>query len=194
MFTYSLKKILYAPISRTLLSATTLSQRGPGSNSNEGVLNIPRSSRTRATQLDCFMSYPRHLLRGEALPLCRDAVNVFYSPSWLGCTDIGVDMCEYRCICMRARVCVYTCISEIFLWISIQRNYLYSHYLVVFKDWFFSLLKEWVVGGSIYNVNVKRIPDFPIHIFSFPLSLQRRKISNNQNQMRRKNNNIQALC
>ena len=41
---------------------------------------------------DCLVSYPGHLL-GGVLPLCRDAVSVFYSvfysPSWLG--NYGLD-------------------------------------------------------------------------------------------------------
>ena len=42
-------------IDRTLTGTTPLGQSGPGSNGNEGVLNILQSSRTGA-------SYPGHLL------------------------------------------------------------------------------------------------------------------------------------
>ena len=42
---------------QTVLSgATTPGQSGPGSNSNEGVFHISRSSRTEASSLDCLMS------------------------------------------------------------------------------------------------------------------------------------------
>ena len=58
------------PIDRTISGATTLSQSGPGSNGNEGVLH----SKTGASLSDSLVSYPGHL------PLCRDAVGVFYSP------------------------------------------------------------------------------------------------------------------
>ena len=34
------------------------------------------------------MSYPGHSLGGEVLLLCRDAVGVFYSSSWLESKDI----------------------------------------------------------------------------------------------------------
>ena len=42
----------------------------------KGVLCIPQSSPS-----DCFVSYAGHSL-GGVVPLCRGAVNVFYSPSW----------------------------------------------------------------------------------------------------------------
>ena len=74
------------PIDKTQSGATTPGQSGPGSNDNEGVLNIPQISKARVLWSDGLMLYPRHLL-GEwgILPFCRDAVGVFYSPSWLGC-------------------------------------------------------------------------------------------------------------
>ena len=69
---------------RALSSATTPGQSGPGSDGNEGVLRIPQSSSTAGTSpSDCLVSYPGHSLRG-VLPLCREAVGVFYSPSRLG--------------------------------------------------------------------------------------------------------------
>ena len=59
-------------------------QSGPGSDGNEGVLHIPQSSSTAGTSpSDCLVSYSGHSL-GGVLPLCRGAVSVFYSPSWLG--------------------------------------------------------------------------------------------------------------
>ena len=69
------------PIDRTLSGATTPSQRGHGSNGNEGVLRIPQSSSTAGTSLsDCLV----WLVVGGVLPLRRDAVGVFYSPSRQG--------------------------------------------------------------------------------------------------------------
>ena len=63
-----------------LSGATTLGQSGPESDGNEGVLRIPQSSSIiGASPSECLVSYPRHLLGG--LPLCRDAVSVFSSPS-----------------------------------------------------------------------------------------------------------------
>ena len=56
------------PLDRTLSSATTFSQSEPGSNSNEGVLYIPKCfSFTGASPSDCLVSYPQHLL-GEFYP------------------------------------------------------------------------------------------------------------------------------
>ena len=58
------------PIDRALSGALA-------SDSNEGVLHIPHSSRTWASLSDCLMSYPEHSF--GVLSLCRDAVDVFYS-------------------------------------------------------------------------------------------------------------------
>ena len=71
------------PIDKTLSSATTPGQSGPGSNGKEGVLYISQSSKTGTSPLDCFISYPEHLLvRG--CTSCSDAVGVSYRPSRLG--------------------------------------------------------------------------------------------------------------
>ena len=71
------------PIDKTLSGTTTPSQRGPGSDGNEGVFHIPQSSSITGTSpSDCLESYPG--LIGEVLPLCRDAAVVFNRPSWLG--------------------------------------------------------------------------------------------------------------
>ena len=69
-------------LDRTLSGATTLGQSGPGSNGNEGVLRIPQISKAGSSPSYGLISYPGHLLVG-VLPLCRDAVDVLYSPSWL---------------------------------------------------------------------------------------------------------------
>ena len=67
---------------RTLSRATTPTLSRHESN-GRGVLCIPQSSSlTGASPSNCLMSYPGHLL-GGVLPLCRDAVSVFYFPSWL---------------------------------------------------------------------------------------------------------------
>ena len=72
------------PLDRTLSGATTPGQSGLGSCDNEGVLRIPKNSRiTGASPSDCLVSYLGLLLEG-ILPLCRDAIGVFYSSSWLG--------------------------------------------------------------------------------------------------------------
>ena len=46
----------------TLSGATTPGQRGPGSNDNKGVLNIPLRFNTGTSRSDCLLSYPGHLL------------------------------------------------------------------------------------------------------------------------------------
>ena len=75
---------------RTLSGATTPGQGGAGSNDNEGVLQIPQISKARASLLDSLISYPGYSLSG-VLPLCRDAVNVFYCPSWVS-YSIEIDL------------------------------------------------------------------------------------------------------
>ena len=67
-----------------LSGTTTPGQSWPGSNGNEGVLRIPQSFNiTGNSSSDCLVSYPGNLL-GGVLPLCREEVGVFYSPSQLG--------------------------------------------------------------------------------------------------------------
>ena len=68
------------PIDKTLSGATPLDQSGHGNNSNLGAIHIRQSSRTGALPSDCLVSYIRHSLWGF-LPLWRDAIDVFYSPS-----------------------------------------------------------------------------------------------------------------
>ena len=53
------------PIDRAVLGATAPGQSGHGSNGNEGVLNIPQSSRAGATPSDGLMSSPGHSLVGS---------------------------------------------------------------------------------------------------------------------------------
>ena len=68
-------------VHRTLSSATTPRQTGPGSDGNDGVLHIPqRSSITGASQSDCFMSYPGHTL-GESFPEMQSKYSTA-SPDW----------------------------------------------------------------------------------------------------------------
>ena len=57
-------------------------QRGPGNNGKERVLHILQSSSvTGASPSDCLISY-QDTSWVRVLPECRDAVGVFYSPSW----------------------------------------------------------------------------------------------------------------
>ena len=66
-------------IDLTLTGTTTLGHSGLGSNGNERELNITQSSRTRASPSDGLMSYQGQSLGGGVLPLCRNAVSIFYS-------------------------------------------------------------------------------------------------------------------
>ena len=84
------------PIDRTLSGDNTPSPSGPGSDGNGGVHRIPQSLSFTWTSLsDCLMSYPGHLF-GGVLPLCRNAVGEFCSPSQL--YQIYLDQYTYMCI------------------------------------------------------------------------------------------------
>ena len=58
---------------------------GPESYGNEGVLRIPQSSSITGTSpSNCLVSYAGHSLVMGYIPLCIQAIGVFYSPSPLG--------------------------------------------------------------------------------------------------------------
>ena len=71
-----------SPIDRTLLGSTTPSKSGPRSDSNEGILCIP----LHYWNLTIILFY---VICRTLLPLFRDAVGVFYSPSRLGTIRFG---------------------------------------------------------------------------------------------------------
>ena len=64
-----------------LSGATTLNQSGPESSGNEGVICITQISNVGVSSSDGLMSYPERFLEVGVLPLQRDAVGVFHSPS-----------------------------------------------------------------------------------------------------------------
>ena len=65
----------------TLLGATTSCKSGPGNDGHEGLLRISQSSSITGTApSDYLLSYLGQSL-GGVLPLCREAVGVFYCPS-----------------------------------------------------------------------------------------------------------------
>ena len=73
------------PIQRTPSGATIPGQSEPGSFGNDGVLHITQSSsNAEASPSNYFVLYPGHSLGGGVLPICRDAVDVFYIFSRLG--------------------------------------------------------------------------------------------------------------
>ena len=71
------------PIDKTQSDATTPSQSGPGSNSIEGILHIPLTSKTGGFAIRLFDVKTRTFFAGVST-LGRDAVGVFNSPGWLG--------------------------------------------------------------------------------------------------------------
>ena len=63
------------------------------SNDNEDILHIPQSSWNGASLSDGFVSYPGHFLRVGVLPICRDAVGIFYSLRWLAWEVLNNSLC-----------------------------------------------------------------------------------------------------
>ena len=66
------------PIDRTLLGATTPGQSGPGSDDNEAYSAFPKAPALLESHQQTFSVIPGYSLEG-VLPLCRDAVGIFYS-------------------------------------------------------------------------------------------------------------------
>ena len=75
-------------IDMTLSSTTTPGQSRPGNDGNKGVLPFSQSS------IRLFSVISRTLV-GEILSLCRDAVGVFCSSSWLGHFKKGENLSNY---------------------------------------------------------------------------------------------------
>ena len=70
------------PIHRTLSGATTPGQSGHGSNGYKGVLrHSPKLQYYWSLTIRLFCVISRILVGEGVLPLCREAVRVFYSPS-----------------------------------------------------------------------------------------------------------------
>ena len=70
------------PTDWTLSDATSQGQSEPGSNDNKWVLcNLQRI--IGGSLSDCLVLYSGHSF-GVILPICRDAVGVFHSPSRVG--------------------------------------------------------------------------------------------------------------
>ena len=128
------------PIDRTLSSATTQDQSGPESNGNEGVLHIPQNFTDKSLAIRWFNFISRALV-GGVLPLCRDAVGVFYSPSWLGWEEMVE---EDACILERERKKR----QKIKIGRKRQERKLSSDELVQFSD-------GWPLGNSRYSKQTK---------------------------------------
>ena len=105
----------------------------PGSNDNEGVLHIPQGPCITGTSpSDCLVSYLGHSL-GGVLPFSREAVGVFYSPSWLGKREYDTPYIYiYMCVCVCVCVCVY-----IYIYIYV---YIYI-YIYIYISW---TLTKWL--------------------------------------------------
>ena len=77
---FKCQTVLFDPlIGRTLSGATTPNQSELGSDSNKGVHRIPQSSSITGTSGSDVSAITR-TFAGGILPVCRDAVHVFYNP------------------------------------------------------------------------------------------------------------------
>ena len=71
-------------IDRTLSGATTPGQSGPGSDGNEGILRIPKSSSiTRALLSDCLVSYQGHSLGVSYFSALKQSVYSAARADWV---------------------------------------------------------------------------------------------------------------
>ena len=105
------------PIDRTLSGATTPGQSGPGSDGNERVLqralqssSIPGVSLT----IRLFNVISRSLIVLFFLPLYRDAVDVFYSPSRLGSSGMNSEFPSRLAATPRFKSLIYLTIYPYF--------------------------------------------------------------------------------
>ena len=72
------------PIESALTDATTQGLREPGSDGNEGTIFISQSCSITGTSSSRFLElYPELSLGVGILPLSKEAVGAFYSPSRL---------------------------------------------------------------------------------------------------------------
>ena len=72
------------PIDRTLSGATTPGQNAPKSDCNEGYSAFLKAPALLKPHHQIFCVISRTLVGSRVLPLCRDTVGVFYTPSRLG--------------------------------------------------------------------------------------------------------------
>ena len=72
-------------IDRILSGATIPGKNRPGAMAEKGYSAFPKApTLMEPHHQNVLVSYTGHSLREEALLLCRDAVGVFYIPSWMG--------------------------------------------------------------------------------------------------------------
>ena len=96
------------PIDRALLGVTTPGHSGPGSDGNEGILRIPpKLQHFWNLTIRLFSVISRTVIGGgEVLPLCREAVGVFYRPGLMGeeiKSWIKVKTFSSPCICFKKK-------------------------------------------------------------------------------------------
>ena len=112
------------------------------SNGNEGVLCNPQCSIiTETSPSNCFESNPGHSLWGGFLPFCREAVDVFDSPSRLG-----------KCCGLTLIFLFIKWFQFFYLVLLILFNiyYLFSSWLVVFYG--ISALVGYLMANPVMNV------------------------------------------
>ena len=122
-------------IDRTLSGVTTPGQSGPGSDGNEVALCFPQSSNITGTSpSDCLVSLQDTRCGEGVVPLCRDAVGVFYSPRRLG-----------KKVILTQYIYIYI------YWIRIFRNRNTSTKIIVNNDlviWYILLYKIHILNIS----------------------------------------------
>ena len=100
---------------------------GPGSNGNEGVVNIPQNSKVRTLPSDGLISYLWYLL--GVLLFFRNAVSVFYSDSWLGYLEMEKRWIQTNSVLLKNWPCVASCSCKM-VWLYI---YIYI-YIYIYNN------------------------------------------------------------
>ena len=103
------------PTDTTLSGVTVPCQNGPGSNDNEGVLQIPNSFKTEASLEDGLMSYPGHFGGGTYPSAKMPFVYLQTEPTglvrqhvWCVCVCTRLCMLKHLRMCLWERNVVYT--------------------------------------------------------------------------------------
>ena len=78
------KIVFTSPINVTPAAATLPDQSEPVINSNEEILHIIQSSRSRASPSEVVQCHTKDTRWEWVLPLCRGVVGVFYNPNGQG--------------------------------------------------------------------------------------------------------------
>ena len=126
------------PINRTLSGVTTLDQSGPGGDDNKAVLSISKSTKNYLNLTIRLISIISKALDVGFLPLCQEALVVFYSPSRLN-NSVVDSFIFTHCFFFYFSIIFFGSISNIFLRLKTFARF-YSIRYAGRLVWFFTTL------------------------------------------------------